>query len=767
MLAPPVALTPRQTPSSRLEPPTVAEALARLGALPFGPGDTTAGAESELQAAVVGPRERVDLARTIEDSAFFVEVERRAAAGEGSFRVRERIEEHLAANTSQVWENSWVRFPEARLGAAARRLLARDLRSDRRDPASPERTDVARFRCEEAGEDLVRVPIPYLLQLALTDATDGAPEPLAATAARLRDHFLSDNTSPETLSFHVVPLVRSRGNGRLLAQEAAFRHLFTELLADYASAAFGLAERGERPILYDSPLPPLFQRRLNRLISDSFYRELYVSPCLSGWDRGEDKRDYMALCHQVLSRSRLAALGRLRDAGLLRSDLAVLPHTSNTSLANNGTHVSLGSQHLSALVADPESGFGASHEKRLADLATKIVEHFLPLFVGTYSAAPARIDFEQFLPEEMLGYLPHELVPTHLRMLWRRWAKKAGNRALGRTLTATGIRALDRPLARVLGLKGDFVPDFRLLDYPVAWLSTPRAPSLDGRLGNTDRLRRELDDLGIVDARMACYLPFRPRAFAQSGFAGFEARLYSLFPASEDLARAVDLQHLLVAAAYRWIASGRVTAEDLPDTPFHESERRQVLFAAATGVPTFYVRAGTENRFLAGLLAGTQRLRDSRRYPGFVRVRLAEFRLALLERLRSEAQDVAHELGVTESLFDLGRRLREPERRAEHQLTAGILDRLGARHPLALPANEFNTAAEAHYREQIQEGRRSEGREVLLARLRGAGRADQAEAAELLFDQPAEGPAEVSRLRALIHLALGAEAAAAREAVHP
>jgi hypothetical protein len=32
-------------------------------------------------------------------------------------------------------------------------------------------------------------------------------------------------------------------------------------------------------------------------------------------------------------------------------------------------------------------------------LAIKIVEHFLPLFVGAYSAAPYRLDFADFHPE--------------------------------------------------------------------------------------------------------------------------------------------------------------------------------------------------------------------------------------------------------------------------------------------------------------------------------------------------------------------------------
>jgi hypothetical protein len=38
------------------------------------------------------------------------------------------------------------------------------------------------------------------------------------------------------------------------------------------------------------------------------------------------------------------------------------------------------------------------------------MEHFLPLFVGSYSAAPCRIGFRDFHPESALGFLPHELI---------------------------------------------------------------------------------------------------------------------------------------------------------------------------------------------------------------------------------------------------------------------------------------------------------------------------------------------------------------------
>ena len=78
----------------------------------------------------------------------------------------------------------------------------------------------------------------------------------------------------------------------------------------------------------------------------------------------------------------------------------------------------------------------------MGDLVVKIVEHFLPLFVGTYSAAPYRLDFVDLHPEKALGFLPHELDYTHLRMLWRRWKKKA-NLNIMRPVLYTFWTALD------------------------------------------------------------------------------------------------------------------------------------------------------------------------------------------------------------------------------------------------------------------------------------------------------------------------------------
>ncbi|MDJ0669108.1 MAG: hypothetical protein QNJ61_17635, partial [Desulfobacterales bacterium] len=51
------------------------------------------------------------------------------------------------------------------------------------------------------------------------------------------------------------------------------------------------------------------------------------------------------------------------------------------------------------------------------DLVIKIVEHFLPLFVGTYSAAPYRLDFADMHPEAAPPFLGIILLPAMLLIL--------------------------------------------------------------------------------------------------------------------------------------------------------------------------------------------------------------------------------------------------------------------------------------------------------------------------------------------------------------
>ncbi|MHB8771548.1 MAG: hypothetical protein ACYC7J_11155 [Syntrophales bacterium] len=687
--------------------------------LPFALHDTTAGSETELQAVVVGKREDVDLPITIAQSHYLANISRRAAAGELPQRAMTGLERYLAENADGVWENSWVRFPRALLGPFSGKVFQDDLLADKSDPEQGCRTDIRNFIYRKEDTEYIRIPISYLLKLSLAEAVDGQPSPIAETGRELMAHFLSDNTSPETFSFHVTPLSPRTGMGKTVAAEAAKRFLLTQLLVMYANRRFGLAESGQRAMVFYSPHPPIRQKRLNACISDAFYRELFMSPCLSGWNRGEVKHEYMHLCHRVLSLSQLNALAKLREAGIITRNLVVLPNTSNISLANNGTHISLGSRKLTSLLQDPSSGFTNRHEKYLGDLVIKIGEHFLPLFVGTYSATPYRLDYSEFHPETALGFLPHELDFTHLRMLWRRWQRKAAMNVLGQPITPFGPPWLDRMLSALFGLRGDFIPDFRLIDYLVALRSTEKSPALDGTLHNHDRLKADLSELGEFDQRMSLYLFTKLREFRTMGFSGFEGRSYSLFPSlAGDMACAVGLQNLLNALAFKYIAAGQVSHATIPDNPFVESERRQIIFGRAVGIPTFFVRRDTENRFLRRIVEKTERVRPSRRYPGYLRVHHREYCRSLVQVIREDAADLIEMFGMADTIADLGNRLEDPDRHsALGKLTGAILAEDGPVSPLMMKAEDFNRAAEAYYRNDLRKAHIREGFQCLEADL--------------------------------------------------
>jgi hypothetical protein len=679
-----------------------------LERLPFGPGDATAGSETELMAAVIGDRCDVDLPVTIEASPYYRNLQKRAAAQDSPRHRLRGLTRFLADNPDRVWEHSWVRFPLACLHDTAQQILAEDLRADKNSPDEGFRSDVDRFLARsDTGESLVRLPLSYLLKLALSDALGRSDAPLPPavrrTGRRLLKCFLNDNVSPETLSLHLVRDGRPGGIGAALAAETSQRFMLTQVLAHYANEQFDLRRRGQQATVYFTPHPPMRLKGLSNCVSDSFYREQFTSPCLSGWDEGEAKQEYMRLCHQALSRSQWHAVAKLWDSGLISSNLVVLPSVSNISLANNGTHVSLGSRRLGELLTDPQSGFDTTHEKWTGDLAVKIFEHFLPLFVGTYSAAPYRFDFTEFHAENVLGFLPHQLDYTQLRMLWRTWRKKAGISLFGHPISPSGYTWVDRWLSKAFRLKGDVVDDVRLIDYLVAPMSTDESPALDGRLENTERLKRDLTAEGIFDARMSFYALYRQRMQATMGFAGFEARYFSLSPSlSGDLAHAVNLQRLLTALAFHLVARGDIDHSHIPDDPTTESERRQMFFAAAIGVPHFYVRADSPNAFLQRLLRFTRSTRPSRGHEGYLKVDLHDYRLAALQLLRTDGASLVESLGLHETLDDLEVRLRNPAATAAERIKRGILERLGARNPLSVPAADFNREAERWYRENLR-----------------------------------------------------------------
>jgi hypothetical protein len=216
-------------------PDAMKRALASIGVsftdkdlaatLPFSLNDTTAGSETELQVAVAGRKQDVDLPDTIERSNYFANVLKMAAAGEAPQRLITDLERFLNSNGENVWENSWVRFSRAQLSPYADKVFRHDLLAVKRDLGSGQRSDAHRFILNSRdGEEQLRLPISYLLKLALADvlgSQDALPALIRSTGERLMGHFLNDNTSPETFSFHVVPLRPDAGMGRAIARETS------------------------------------------------------------------------------------------------------------------------------------------------------------------------------------------------------------------------------------------------------------------------------------------------------------------------------------------------------------------------------------------------------------------------------------------------------------------------------------------------------------------------------------------------------------------
>ncbi|MBN1471700.1 MAG: hypothetical protein JW925_07955 [Syntrophaceae bacterium] len=678
-----------------------------VGSLPFAPSDATAGSESEMQTVVVGKKNHVDLPLFIEQSNYFANTKRRAKAGDTSRKVMTDLEKYLNTNTEGVWENSWVRFPRYKMGEIAEGVFQQDILADKGNPSAGQRSDMNRFIFQKNGVEYIRVPISYLLKLSLAEIIDvqqKAHPLIGKTGLKIMKYFLNDNTSPETSSFYVSSMQSEAGMGRVVAKEMAVRFLLSHLLIMYANQRYSLDESGQKAMIFSSPHPPLRQKILSHCVSDAFYRELFMNPCLSGWDKGEEKYEYMHLCHRVLSRSQFNAVLKLREAGIINSNLVSLPNLSNISLANNGTHVSLGSRKLSFMLQDPASGYTRKEEKYIGDLVVKIVEHFLPLFVGTYSAAPYRLDFNDFHPEKALGFLPHELDYTHLRMLWRRWQKKANLNILGKSVTPFGPPWIDNIVRTSFRLKGDFIPDFRLIDYLVVLMSTDESPALNGELYNSQPLKADLAALGVFDTKMSLYLLEKLREYDVMGFSGFEGRHYSLFESfTQDMGQAITLQNLLYLLAFKYIFSGQINHGHIPDDPSIESERRQIIFGSAIGIPTFFVRNNTGNALIKKISGKTDCVRQSRRYPGYARIYNIEYRRALLKILREDAGDLIEMLSMRESIDELALRLDEPERySACGRLTRGILDTAHAKSPLDLSADRFNHAAEKYYRTDLR-----------------------------------------------------------------
>jgi hypothetical protein len=188
------------------------------------------------------------------------------------------------------------------------------------------------------------------------------------------------------------------------------------------------------------------------------------------------------------------------------------------------------------------------------------------------------------------------------------------------------------------------------------------------------------------------------------GFSGFEARHYSQFESlKNDLSHAANLQCLITSLAFKYVLQEKLTHQMIPDDPSIESERRQIFFGSAIGIPTFFVRKNTRNQFLASILKKTKHIRLSRRYPGYLRVLNKEYCRALVDILKTDAKDLLDMMNMNGTIDDLQNRVDHPKEHAvSPKLTKGILTFANASSTMKLSGLEFNFAAEKYYRDVLR-----------------------------------------------------------------
>ncbi|MGC8925709.1 MAG: hypothetical protein ACP5LO_06770 [Calditerrivibrio sp.] len=683
---------------------------------PFGKGDVTGGIETELQTCVIGSRDNVDLPLHIRNSSYYKNLHKRTKNGEYSPKKLQELDKFLNENRDNTWENSYVYFKDRYLNNFAKSVLDHDLLSDKSDPLSGKRSDIEKLIFYKNGEKYWRFPVSYFLKISFANyigEDNILNQPSKNILKKLLDRFSNDNTSPEVISFYVVSETENFADN--LAKENCKRFLFTQLLTIYGIKKFKLEEEGERVMVYHSPLTPLRQKRLNELIPDSLYRELFISPCLSGWDRGEEKKRYMELCHLSLSRSYLNTIGKLKDVGIIKNNLIILPNTSNTCLTNNGIHISIGSKLITDKVKSSNTRFYTIAEKHYSDLVIKIVEHFIPLIIQNYSASPYRIPFRDLHPEKILGFLPHELDFTHIRMLYRRWMKKCFNKRFGKRFYPFGPLWIDNTIEKIFNLKGDTVPDFRLIDYFVALMSTDNSPAFDGTLNNHAKLKKELHEMGVFDEKLSFYTLFRGRSVNENGYNGFEGRFYSCFyDLREDTKHVSNLQWLFIALAYKLILSGSITHQEIPDDPFVESERRQLVFAAAIGIPTVYIKKDTKNILIRSIISHCKNTRISKRYPEYIRVELKDYLNAVINFIIKEGKDLLEGLDIKDTIDDVTDRVNGIKKSTYIRMIELILESHNVKYPIDIDADLFNRELESFYRNELRIKHIKDGFKALL-----------------------------------------------------
>ena len=176
------------------------------------------------------------------------------------------------------------------------------------------------------------------------------------TGEQLMDHLISDNCSPEITSFTLSSSGNNELPGRTTARETSRRFFLLQLLIEYANREFRLEQYGQTCRMYLAPNPPARQKRAQRSDLRSILPRIVSQPLPVRLATGRSEKGVHGALPRTLSRSQLNTIGKLKEAGIIVNNLVVLPNTSSTSLANNGTHITLGSRMLSRCYREPDGG---------------------------------------------------------------------------------------------------------------------------------------------------------------------------------------------------------------------------------------------------------------------------------------------------------------------------------------------------------------------------------------------------------------------------
>lgn len=201
------------------------------------------------------------------------------------------------------------------------------------------------------------------------------------------------------------------------------------------------------------------------------------------------------------------------------------------------------------------------------------------------------------------------------------------------------------------------------------------------------------------------------------GYCGFEGRHYSLFHSIEnDMGFAVNLQVLIQAIAYKLIAEGQVTHQDIPDTPEIESERRQIFFTAAVDLKKFSIKQDSKNVFLGKLLEFADKIKKSRRNKGFNVIKLQDYRIALLRFLQTEGREIITDMGLQDTINDLEARL-TGDQAVSSRLIKDIMKNERSPDPIRMTGKRFNRNAEEYYRSDLRAQHLSEAMASVIHKL--------------------------------------------------